>query len=82
MKLIAKPNEGEYPSYAAAYIKLMPDDGQLLKHLRDNFKAVKDFVLSLPQQKLTYRHAEGNVRISSSIVREASYLRQPNVSHS
>ena len=58
MKLIAKPQPGEYAPYASMYISLLPDDGLLLKYLKDNLKSTKDFIQSLPKEKLTYRYAE------------------------
>ena len=59
MKKIEKPGEGEYAPYAIMYIGLLPDDGLVLKHLKDNLKATKNFILSLPEEKLTYRYGEG-----------------------
>jgi uncharacterized damage-inducible protein DinB len=59
MKKIEKPGEGEYAPYAIIYIGLLPDDGLVLRHLKDNLKATKNFILSLPEEKLTYRYAEG-----------------------
>jgi hypothetical protein len=59
MRKIEKPQAGEYPHYAAMYIGLLPDDGLVLQHLQDNSKATRDFVLSLPEQKLLHRYAEG-----------------------
>jgi len=57
MKLIAKPNDDEFPSYAIMYIQLLPDDGLLLQYLKTNFKVTKDLILSLPEEKLNYRYA-------------------------
>jgi uncharacterized damage-inducible protein DinB len=59
MKKIEKPGEGEYAPYAIMYIGLLPDDGLILRHLKDNLKATTNFILSLPAEKLTYRYAEG-----------------------
>jgi uncharacterized damage-inducible protein DinB len=59
MKKIEKPKEGEYPPYAVIYIGLLPDDGLVLRHLRENLKATTDFMLSLPEEKLNFRYAEG-----------------------
>lgn len=58
MKLIEKPQEGEYPPYAIQYIRLLPDDGLLLNHLRDNLQATKALVRPLSAQTLAYRYAE------------------------
>lgn len=68
MKLIAKPQPGEYAPYASMYINLLPDDGLLLKHLRDNLKTTKNFILSLPKEKLTYRYAEGKWTIKEILL--------------
>ncbi len=57
MKIIEKPEDGEFAPYASMYIDLLPDDGLVLKHLEENFKAVKKFILSLPVEKLLYRYA-------------------------
>src|SRR5215208_7208789 len=59
MKKIEKPGEGEYAPHAIMYIGLLPDDGLVLKYLEDNSEATKDIILSLPEERLTYRYAEG-----------------------
>jgi len=56
---IEKPEEGEYAPYAIRYIGLLPDDGLVLRHMEENLKATSEFVLSLPEEKLAYRYAEG-----------------------
>lgn len=68
MKRIQKPLEGEYNPYAIMYIKLLPDDGLVLKHLKESFKQVKEFILSLPTDKLTYRYAENKWTIKEILV--------------
>jgi len=68
MKKIEKPKEGEYAPYTIMYIGLLPDDGLVLKYLEDNLKATKDFILSLPEDKLTYRYAEGKWTIKEILV--------------
>ena len=60
--------EGEYNPYAIMYIKLLPDDGLVLKHLKENFKKVKEFVLSLPHDKLNYRYAQNKWTIKEILV--------------
>jgi len=52
MRAIEKPKPGEYPAYAIMYMKLVPDDGLLLKHLSDGFDNLKQLILSLPTEKL------------------------------
>src|SRR6267142_606418 len=59
MKIIAKPEAGEYAPYTSSYIGLLPDDGLILKHLRDNLTSTSDFLRSLGEEKLAYRYALG-----------------------
>jgi uncharacterized damage-inducible protein DinB len=68
MLQIEKPKEGEYNPYAIKYIKLLPNDGLIIKHLKENFKAVKDFILSIPEEKLQYRYAENKWTIKEILV--------------
>jgi len=68
MRLIAKPKDEEFPPYARMYIGLLPDDGLLLKHLKDNFIATKELVLSLTEEKLSYRYAENKWTIKEILV--------------
>jgi uncharacterized damage-inducible protein DinB len=68
MKKIEKPEEGEYAPYTIMYIGLLPDDGLVLKYLEENLKATKDFILSLPEEKLIYRYAEGKWTIKEILV--------------
>lgn len=59
MKLIPKPEVGEYAPYTIMYIGLLPDDGLIVKHLEDNLVATTDFLRAVPYSKLTYRYAPG-----------------------
>src|ERR1700730_11346516 len=68
MKRIQKPKKGEYNPYAIMYISLLPGDGLVLKHLKDNFKTTRDFILSLPAEKLNYRYAEDKWTIKEILV--------------
>ncbi len=68
MKKIEKPKEGEYAPYTIMYIGLLPDDGLVLQHLQDNLQATKNFILSLPAEKLAYRYAEGKWTIKEILV--------------
>jgi uncharacterized damage-inducible protein DinB len=68
MKLIEKPKPGEYPDYALMYIKLLPDDGNLSQHLRDNLEATKKLILSLTEEKLNYRYAKDKWNIKEIMV--------------
>ena len=68
MKRIEKPLAGEYAPYADRYIGLLPSDGLVLKHLKSNLQATKDFILSLPEEKLNFRYAEGKWTIKEILV--------------
>ena len=46
MKLIPKPIVGEYAPYTIMYISLLPDDGLILEHLRDNLENTVSFIRS------------------------------------
>lgn len=59
MKIIAKPQAGEYAPYTISYIGLLPDDGLVLEHLRDNLTATSSFLRSLDPERLNYRYAPG-----------------------
>lgn len=68
MRRIEKPGEDEYPPYAASYIGLLPDDGLILKHLKENLKATSAFILSLPEERLGFRYAEGKWTIKEILL--------------
>ena len=68
MRIILKPEKGEYPEYAEMYIKLLPDDGLILKHLADNFQTVKNFIFDLPPKKMLYRYAGNKWTIKEILV--------------
>jgi len=68
MRTIEKPKDGEFPPYADMYIRLLPDDGLLLKHLEDNFIATKELILSLNEEKLNYRYAANKWTIKEILV--------------
>jgi uncharacterized damage-inducible protein DinB len=68
MLKIEKPREGEYAPYTIRYIGLLPDDELVLQHLEDNLKATSDFILSLPEEKLTSRYAEGKWTIKEILL--------------
>ena len=68
MKVIPKPQEGEYAPYTIMYIGLLPDDGLVLQHMQDNLQAVLELFRSLPDEKLTYRWAEGEWTIKEILV--------------
>jgi uncharacterized damage-inducible protein DinB len=68
MRIIEPPQPGEYPPYAIMYMKLLPADGLILKHLWDNFLMVKELIYSLPEEKLYYRYAPGKWSIKETLV--------------
>ncbi len=68
MRMIEKPAAGEYAPYTIIYIGLLPDDGRVLEHLRENLQTTTDFILSLPEDKLTYRYARGKWTIKEILV--------------
>src|SRR4051812_16208527 len=59
MRLIPKPNEGEYVAYASMYIYLLPDDELVLQHMKENLDITKNLVFNIPEAKLTTRFAVG-----------------------
>jgi uncharacterized damage-inducible protein DinB len=65
---IPKPKEGEYAPYTIMYTSLLPDDGSVLVHMKDNYTVMKDFILSLPESKLMYRYAVGKWTIKETLV--------------
>src|SRR5688572_30400729 len=68
MRTIQKPADGEYAAYAIMYISLLPDDGLVLKHLRDNFEIVKDRVFALSETRMTERCAPDEWTIKEILV--------------
>lgn len=59
MKTFPKPGPGEYAPYTIMYIGLLPDDGRILNHLEENLRATTEFIRGLPEEKLSYRYADG-----------------------
>ena len=64
MQKIQKPSEGEYAPYAIMYIDLVPQDGLILKHLRDNMKSTPEFIRTFPPEKLAlpWREREWTIK--------------------
>ncbi|MEO8110137.1 MAG: DinB family protein [Ginsengibacter sp.] len=67
-KLIHKARLGDYPAYAEMYMKWLPDDGLILKHLKDNFYTAREFIYSLPAHKLLYSYKPGKWTIKEILV--------------
>jgi uncharacterized damage-inducible protein DinB len=68
MKAVPKPLEGEYAPYAIMYIKLLPDDGLLLKHLRDAIENALVFYRDIPAEKLDKAHQAGEWTIKEILL--------------
>jgi len=68
MRIIHKAPKGDYPEYTEMYMKWLPDDGLILKHLKDNFEANKKFIYSLPEPLLYHRYKEGKWSIKEILV--------------
>ena len=67
MTTIAKPQPGEYKPFSGAYIGLVADNIQL-SLLQTEFENMKLFLLSIPEEKLLYRYAEGKWTIKEMLV--------------
>jgi uncharacterized damage-inducible protein DinB len=59
MRFIAKPTPSEYAPYTIIYIGLLPDDGRVLWHLKNNLAATTEFLRGLSEEQLLHRYAEG-----------------------
>jgi hypothetical protein len=57
MRIIPKPEAGEYAPYASQYIGLLPDDGAVLGHMRGSLEQVRGQLRALPPEKLLHRYA-------------------------
>ncbi len=68
MKKIAKPIDGEFAPYTSMYISLIPDDGAVLERMKDNYSSFRNFILALPENKLTYRYAVDKWTIKEILV--------------
>jgi hypothetical protein len=65
--MIPKPLEGEFASYYAEYINLIPEGADVFECMEDNMMDLQDLILSLPKKKLEYRYAEGKWTIKEII---------------
>jgi hypothetical protein len=53
---IKTPEQIEYPAYSQYYFDLVKTGDDILQELHDNFFKVREFIFSLPEEKLTYRY--------------------------
>lgn len=68
MKIIPRPKDDEYSPSAKSYIDLVPQDGKVLDHLAASFGTVKELVLSMPQEKLTFCWEDGEWTVKEILV--------------
>lgn len=68
MRLISKPQAGEFPAYASMYINLMPDDERVLAHMDHNLTVVRSMVKGLSEEALTTPFADGEWTIKEILV--------------
>lgn len=68
LKIIQKPEPGEYVPYALMYIDLVPPDGLVLTHLLEHLEVAKELTSSLSEEKLTRRCAAGEWTIKEILV--------------
>ena len=67
MKAIDKPQIGMYKPFSGAYINLVEDSIDVYT-LQTEWKKMKAFLLSLPQEKWEYRYAEDKWTIKEMLV--------------
>jgi hypothetical protein len=67
-RTIAKPATSEYPAYSHIYMDLIKENEPILDQLYNNFHKIKQFIYSLPEEKLLYRYAENKWSIKEILV--------------
>ena len=65
---ILKPEKTEYPPYAQQYFDLIRTSDNILQELHDNFHIFRDFIYSLPEDKLMYRYQPDKWTIKEILV--------------
>lgn len=68
MRIIPKPLPREHVPYVSMYIDLLPNDGRILQHLRDNLEASKQFIATFPEAALATPHAPNEWTIKEILV--------------
>lgn len=68
MKIIHKPDVGDYVPYTIEYLDLLPDDGLVLQHMLDILPPLKALLLPLSDEQLTRRCAPGEWTIKEILV--------------
>ena len=65
---IEKPAAGEFAPYASMYIDLVPNDGHVLEHLRENMLVTTELIRGLPAETLVRRYAPGKWTIKEILL--------------
>lgn len=67
LRSIQKPGEGEYAPYAIMYVRLVPDDGLVLQHMRDQAVLTTRLLGELPEAMLSTPCADGEWTIKQIV---------------
>lgn len=67
MTTIAKPQPGMFKPFSGAYISLVNDNIEI-SALQKEWKEMKEFLLSIPNEKWEYRYAEGKWTLKEMLV--------------
>jgi uncharacterized damage-inducible protein DinB len=67
MRIIPKPDDGEFAPYALMYIGLLPDDGRVLDHMRANLDSTVKLIRAQPELRLTEPCAPGEWTIKEIV---------------
>jgi uncharacterized damage-inducible protein DinB len=68
MKKIGKPTGETFPIYFQRYIDQVPEDGNLVKNLKDLHAETVALIKGLSEEKLLHRYAEGKWSIKEVLV--------------
>jgi len=68
MRLIPKPQAGEYDPYAIMYIQLLPDDGLVLQHLETNLHSLENLLQAFSDDALRVPHKAGEWTIKEILL--------------
>ncbi len=67
MKIISKPAI-DFPDFYKPYLDCVPEDGQLIQHLKNILEETEELILSLSDGQLLYRYAEGKWTIKDILL--------------
>jgi hypothetical protein len=56
-RVIAVPPADEFLKSEPPYREMLPADGRVLQHMEENCRVLRDLLLSLPEQRLSFRYA-------------------------